>query len=312
LFLIELNFLNVRLNALDFLSLDRSGLPNTTLLKERLSQSLTLHSDVKVFVVQGFICRNIHGEISNLERGGSDYSASLFAAAIDGEELQIWTDIDGMHNNDPRYVDGTKTIRNISFDEAAELAYFGAKILHPSSIKPARKSNIPVRLLNTLQPEALGTLISKKSERKLVKAVAAKDGITAIKIRSSEMLEAQGFLRKIFEVFEDNKTSIDMITTSEVAVSVTIDNVEHLSNIVNELSSFSQVDVDNDLSIICVVGEYLIENKDVVSQVTYSLKSIPVRMISYGGSPHNISLLVPSENKIDALNLLQQGLFSET
>ncbi len=309
LFLVELKRSNVRLNALDFLSLDASGVPDLAPLKELLIQDLALHSNVEVFVIQGFICRNIQGEISNLERGGSDYSASLFAEAISSEELQIWTDINGMHNNDPRYVEDTKTIRNISFDEAAELAYFGAKILHPSSIKPARKSNIPVRLLNTLQPEALGTLISQKSKRNIVKAVAAKDGITAIKIRSSEMLEAQGFLRKIFEVFEDNNTSIDMITTSEVAVSATIDNVEYLSNIVKELSVFSQVDVDSGLSIICVVGEHLIENRDVVSQVIHSLKSIRVRMISYGGSSHNISLLVPSENKVDALNLLQKSLF---
>ncbi len=310
LFLIELRRSNVRLNALDFLALDKFGKPDILPLKKLLKQALTSQPEVGVFVVQGFICRDFKGAISNLERGGSDYSASLFAEAIGSEELQIWTDIDGMHNNDPRYVEGTTTIRNVSFDEAAELAYFGAKILHPSSIKPARKSNIPVRLLNTLQPEALGTLISKKSERKLVKAVAAKDGITAIKIRSSEMLEAQGFLRKTFEIFEDNKTSIDMITTSEVAVSVTIDNVEYLSNIVKELSRFSQVEVDSNLSIICVVGEYLIENQEVVSQVTHSLKSVPVRMISYGGSSHNISLLVPSENKVKALNLLQQGLFS--
>ncbi len=309
LLLTDMQRSNAQLNALEFLALNKSGTPNLPHLNEQLNLKLDATSS-NILIVQGFICRNHQGEISNLNRGGSDYSASLFAEAIGSEELQIWTDIDGMHNNDPRYVKGTKTIRNISFDEAAELSYFGAKILHPSSIKPARKSNIPVRLLNTLQPEALGTLISKKSERKLVKAVAAKDGITAIKIRSSEMLEAQGFLRKIFEVFEHHKTSIDMVTTSEVAVSVTIDDVTYLSEIVDELSDFSQVDVDSGLSIISVVGEYLIENRDVVSQVTHSLKSVPVRMISYGGSPHNISLLVPSENKVKALNLLQQGLFS--
>ncbi|MFT6733659.1 MAG: aspartate kinase [Polaribacter sp.] len=307
----EFSCSNTRLNSLDFLKTDELGVPDLIMLKKSLSQKIESKTEINIFVAQGFICRNNQGEMSNLKRGGSDYSASLFAEAIGSEELQIWTDIDGMHNNDPRYVNGTKTIRNISFDEAAELAYFGAKILHPSSIKPARKNNIPVRLLNTLQPEALGTLISKISERKLVKAVAAKDGITAIKIRSSEMLEAQGFLRKIFEVFEDNKTSIDMIATSEVAVSVTIDNVDYLSSIIEELSLFSQVDVDSELSIICVVGEHLIENHDVVSQVTHSLKTIPVRMISYGGSPHNISLLVPSENKVKALNLLQKGLFSD-
>ncbi|TQV82759.1 aspartate kinase [Aliikangiella coralliicola] len=297
------------LSALDFLRLNQDSAPDEDYLSEQLSAQISNHSNTDIFVTQGFICRNAFGEICNLKRGGSDYSASLFAAAIDSEEVQIWTDIDGMHNNDPRYVDGTKPIRELSFDEAAELAYFGAKILHPSSIKPTRKKNIPVKLLNTLEPSASGTVISTKSAQARIKAVAAKDGITAIKIRSSEMLQAPGFLRKVFEVFELYHTSIDMITTSEVAVSVTIDDTSYLESIVKTLTEFGQVEVDKNLSIVCVVGEFLVESSGIASQVIRSLEDIPIRMISYGGSSHNISLLVSEEHKVNALNALHQRLF---
>ncbi len=298
------------LSALDLLKLNTDGRPDEAFLKTQLAEPLANQDAVQIFITQGFICRNAFGEVSNLQRGGSDYSASLFAAAIGANELQIWTDIDGMHNNDPRYVDSTYPIRELSYDEAAELAYFGAKILHPASIKPARRCSIPVRLLNTLEPQALGTLIGSQSERAKVKAVAAKSGITAIKIRSSEMLQAQGFLRRIFEIFELYHTSIDMITTSEVAVSVTIDDTSYLNEIVEALNEFGQVDVDQDLSIISVVGEHLIENKSVNSKVISALQNIPVRMISFGGSAHNISVLVPEQFKIEALKALQRGLFN--
>ena len=243
--------------SLDFLRLGQNGTPDTSFLESQLANLMSNYNARNVFVTQGFICRNAFGDVSNLKRGGSDYSASLIAAALSCEEVQIWTDIDGMHNNDPRFVDNTQAIRELSFDEAAELAYFGAKILHPASIKPARKKNIPVRLLNTLEPEAKGTLISSKSIEARIKAIAAKDGITAIKIRSSEMLQAPGFLRRVFEVFELYHTSIDMITTSEVAVSVTIDDTSYLDVITKTLKEFGHVEVDKNLTIICVVGEFL-------------------------------------------------------
>ncbi|MBV1909155.1 MAG: aspartate kinase [Kangiellaceae bacterium] len=296
--------------ALDFLKLDQDSRPDEPFLEIKLNSILSESKDTQIVVTQGFICRSAFGEVSNLKRGGSDYSASLFAAAIKSEELQIWTDIDGMHNNDPRFVENTYPIRELSFDEAAELAYFGAKILHPASIKPARRNSIPVRLLNTLSPNSLGTKISYPTERAKVKAVAAKSGITAIKIRSSEMLQAQGFLRRIFEVFELYHTSIDMVTTSEVAVSVTIDDDKYLDRIVQTLSEFGNVEVDIDLSIVSVVGEYLIENHSITTQVISSLKDVAIRMISFGGSPHNISLLVSEKSKVEALNALQRGLFN--
>ncbi len=300
---------SVLLNALEFLRLDQNKSPDEEFLSHQLYEKLAENPNVGVHITQGFICRNAFGEVFNLERGGSDYSASLFGAAINCEEIQIWTDIDGMHNNDPRFINNTQAIRELSFDEAAELAYFGAKILHPSSIKPARRKNIPVKLLNTLDPEAAGTLISATTIRSTIKAVAAKSGITAIKIRSSEMLQAPGFLRRIFEVFELYKTSIDMITTSEVAVSVTIDDTQNLQAIANTLSEFAHVEIDENLSIICVVGEFLVENCGVSSQVINTLVDIPIRMISYGGSAHNISVLVLEEYKIQALQALHRGLF---
>jgi len=296
------------LSSLDFLRLNKDGAPDEDFLKQELNRKL--ETGEKVYIAQGFICRNAFGELANLKRGGSDYSASLFAAAIDGEELQIWTDIDGMHNNDPRHIKNTKPIRELTFDEAAELAYFGAKILHPSSIKPARKKNIPVKLLDTLQPTAIGTLISSKSSGKNIKAVAAKSGITAIKIRSGDMLQAPGFLRRVFEVFELYNTSIDVITTSEVAVSLSIDDRSNLEPIVHTLEQFGLVEVDNELAIICVVGEYLVENTGLVASIITSLKSIPLRMISFGGSAHNITLLVSEDYKVDALKALQKGLFN--
>lgn len=309
LYLSEQSFNAKLLSSLDFLRLTQENVPDEQFLDEQLNAQIAEHSDTDIFVAQGFICRNAFGEVSNLKRGGSDYSASLFAAALTCSELQIWTDIDGMHNNDPRYVENTKPIRELSFNEAAELAYFGAKILHPSSIKPARKKNIPVLLLNTLQPEALGTVISTKSSTENIKAVAAKSGITAIKIRSSEMLQAPGFLRKVFEVFELYHTSIDVITTSEVAVSVTIDDTTYLEPIVKTLTEFGKVDVDKNLAIVCVVGEFLVDSAGVAARVIQSLESIPLRMISYGGSAHNITLLVSEDQKVASLKALHEGLF---
>jgi len=300
---------NRLLSALDFLRLNQDNIPDEKFLAEQISNQFSNSKEALISITQGFICRNAFGQISNLNRGGSDYSASLFGAALNCKEIQIWTDIDGMHNNDPRFIKNTKPIRELSFDEAAELAYFGAKILHPSSIKPARRKNIPVKLLNTLEPSAPGTLISDVTTRGTIKAVAAKSGITAIKIRSSEMLQAPGFLRRIFEVFELYKTSIDMVTTSEVAVSVTIDDTHNLQAIVETLTEFGHVEIDRSLSIICVVGEFLVESSGLASQVIKALEDLPIRMISYGGSAHNISLLVSEELKIEALKALHRGLF---
>ncbi|TQV71369.1 aspartate kinase [Aliikangiella marina] len=306
----EENGLNAKLlYSLDFLRLTQENSPDEAYLSEHLNRILTGHENTDIFVAQGFICRNAFGEVSNLKRGGSDYSASLFGAAINAQEVQIWTDIDGMHNNDPRFVKNTTPIRELSFDEAAELAYFGAKILHPSSIKPARRKNIPVRLLNTLQPDATGTLISSESNNANIKAVAAKSGITAIKIRSSEMLQAPGFLRRVFEVFELYHTSIDVITTSEVAVSVTIDDTTYLESIVKTLNEFGNVDVDENLSIICVVGDFVAESTGIASRVIRALEAFPIRMISYGGSAHNITLLISEDVRVKALQALHEGLF---
>ncbi len=300
---------SVLLDALEFMRLTEEGEPDTISLREHLDRLLAQHPGSPLFVTQGYICRDSFGEISNLKRGGSDYSASLIGAAVGATEIQIWTDIDGMHNNDPRYVRGTQSIRRLSFDEAAELAYFGAKILHPSSILPARQNSIPVRLLNTLDPSAPGTLISDEKSPGEIKAVAAKDGIIAINIRSSRMLLAFGFLRRIFEVFELYKTPIDLVTTSEVAVSVTIDDPTHLDDIIRSLERYGTVDVDRDMSIICVVGDFVAEASGVAARVIESVRRIPLRMISYGGSPHNISLLVSSTLKSSALNALHEGLF---
>ncbi len=297
------------LPALEFMTIDANEEPQLGSIKIKLSQLLQQNSQKKLFVTQGYICRNSKGEVDNLKRGGSDYTASLIAAAIKATVCEIWTDIDGMHNNDPRIVEKTIAIKQLSFDEAAELAYFGAKILHPTCIWPAQQENVPVKLLNTMQPEAAGTVITKEAGSVGVKAVAAKDGIIAIKIKSSRMLLAYGFLRKVFEVFEKYHTSIDMITTSEVAVSVTIDTDVSLKQIVKELEPFGSVDVDKDQTIVSIVGNEIAQTDDVLQKLFESIKEIPVTMVSYGGSPHNISLLVPSSYKTKTLQLLNKGLF---
>ncbi len=300
---------SVLLAALNFMKIDENEEPDAEYIAKNLKTELAQYPDTKLFITQGYICRNAFGEIDNLKRGGSDYSASLIGAAADASEIQIWTDIDGMHNNDPRIVKNTYPIAELSFDEAAELAYFGAKILHPSSVLPAKQKNIPVRLLNTMQPEARGTLISAASTGGSIKAVAAKDDITAIKIKSGRMLLAYGFLRSVFEVFERYKTPIDMITTSEVAVSITIDNSKFLNEIVTELKEFGQVEVDTDQSIICVVGDFIADRSGSGLKIFEALKSIPLRMISYGGSKNNISLLINTSDKVEALTRLNDGIF---
>ena len=267
------------------------------------------NKDADLFLTQGFICRNAYGDVDILQPRGSDYSASLIGAAISAKEIEIWTDIDGMHKNDPRYVDGTSPVSELHFEEAAELAYFGAKILHPTCVLPAKLKNIPVRLLNTMSPEAPGTVIYNAKPTRTIKAVAAKDNITAIKIKSGRMLLAYGFLRKVFEIFESHKTPIDMVVTSEVGVSVTIDNERRLDLIVNDLKQYGTVTIDHDMVIICVVGDLEWQNNGFEADVVNALKDIPVRMISYGGSNYNISLLVRKEDKIKALKLLSQGIF---
>jgi aspartate kinase len=305
----EIGVQSTLLPALNFMRIDENEEPDLRYIEENLKIELEKYQGERLFITQGYICRNAFGEIDNLKRGGSDYTASLVGAAIKASEVQIWTDIDGMHNNDPRFVENTYPISELSFDEAAELAYFGAKILHPSSVLPAKLRNIPVRLLNTMQPEARGTLIAEKSSGENIKAVAAKDGIVAIKIKSGRMLLAYGFLKSVFEVFERFKTPIDMITTSEVAVSLTIDNNKHLSDIIRELENFGSVEVDYEQTIICIVGDFLAEKTGCASVIFDSLKSIPIRMISYGGSENNISLLVNTSQKKEVLVALNNGIF---
>lgn len=306
----ELQIPAVFLPALDFMSIDENSEPELSKISEKLKAILAQNPKGRLFITQGYICKNHRNEVDNLKRGGSDYTASLVAAAIQASVCEIWTDIDGMHNNDPRIVDRTRPIAELSFDEAAELAYFGAKILHPASIWPAQQFNVPVKLLNTMQPEANGTLIKQEVATEGVKAIAAKDGITAIKIKSSRMLLAYGFLRKVFEIFEKYKTPIDMITTSEVAVSVTIDDLSHLDQIVAELQGLGLVEVDRDQTIICVVGNLVSETKGAIKSVMDSLVDIPIRMVSYGGSTHNVSILVEAQYKIQALQSLNQGVFN--
>ena len=300
---------HVLLPALEFMTIDSHDEPQIGSIKVKLSQLLQQHTGKKLFVTQGYICRNARGEVDNLKRGGSDYTASLIAAAINATVCEIWTDIDGMHNNDPRIVKKTVPVEQMSFDEAAELAYFGAKILHPASIWPAQTYNVPVKLLNAMQPEAKGTTIQEKASSVGVKAVAAKDNITAIRIKSSRMLLAYGFLRKIFEVFEKYRTPIDMITTSEVAVSITIDHSIYLKEILKELEPFGTIEVDQNQTIISVVGNEISKTEDMVKKLFGSIMNIPVRMVSYGGSPHNISLLVPAEYKTQILQQLNRGMF---
>lgn len=300
----------VLLPALDFMRVDSERAADLPAITTLLTEILDNSPGVDYYLTQGFICLNQKGEIDNLERGGSDYTASLVGAAIHAEEVQIWTDIDGFHNNDPRYVSNTRKIDQLSFLEAAELAYFGAKILHPQTVLPARMQNIPVRLKNTMNPSDLGTLITNETDGTGIKAVAAKDGITAIKIRSGRMLMAYGFLKRVFEVFERYKTPIDMISTSEVAVSLTIDNTRYLREIREELLGFGEVEVDENMSIVCIVGDIIREENGFASRVFNALDGIPIRMISYGGSRYNISVLVPTSHKKSTLQTLSDKLLS--
>ncbi len=295
--------------ALDFMSIDANDEPQVLAIRAKLNKIVEANSSIKLFITQGYICRNAKGEVDNLKRGGSDYSASLIAAAIQASVCEIWTDIDGMHNNDPRIVKTTRPVEQLSFDEAAELAYFGAKILHPASIWPAQHFNIPVKLLNTMQPEAKGTIILKDADSNGVKAVAAKDGIVMVKIKSSRMLLAYGFLRKIFEVFEKYRTSIDMITTSEVAVSVTIDNTQNLDQISKELQPLGDLEIIAGQTIVSVVGNKLTEEKGLMSDMFSALSHIPINMVSFGGSTHNVSILVPTAERNETLKALNNGLF---
>ena len=301
----------VLLNALDFMRTDKNAEPDPVYIKEKLQAIIAENEGQQVYITQGFICRNAYGEIDNLQRGGSDYTASLIGAALNAEEIQIWTDIDGMHNNDPRVVDNTQPVHQLQFEEAAELAYFGAKILHPTCVQPAKYAGIPVRLLNTMAPDAEGTTISNQTEYGKIKAVAAKDNIIAIKIKSSRMLLATGFLRKVFEIFESYQTAIDMVATSEVGVSMSIDNDTHLNDIVDELKKYGTVTVDSDMCIICVVGDLDWSNVGFETIATDAMKNIPVRMISYGGSNYNISFLIREADKQRALQSLSDTLFNK-
>lgn len=297
------------LPALDYMKIDENGEPDTAYINQHLREILDKHRGYDIYITQGFICRNVNGGIDNLRRGGSDYTACLIGSALRADEIQIWTDIDGMHNNDPRVVEGTTPVRQLHFEEAAELAYFGAKILHPTCIQPARFAGVPVRLLNTMEPSAPGTLINNVMTGGCIKAVAAKENITAIKIVSSRMLLATGFLRKVFEIFETYNTSIDMVTTSEVGISLSIDNTSRIVPILEELKKCGTVEVDHNMCIICVVGDLVMENVGFESQVTQALADVPIRMISYGGSNHNISFLIREEDKAKALKALSQHLF---
>jgi len=310
-YLEENNIPSVLLPALNFMRLDEDGEPDLKAIEEHLKKELAKHPKAILFITQGYICRNAFGQVDNLKRGGSDYTASLIGAAIIAQEVQIWTDIDGMHNNDPRIVPDTFPIAKLTFDEASELAYFGAKILHPFCIRPAKKRNVPVRLLNTMQPEAKGTLISNEVSGDGIKAIAAKDNITVIKVKSNQVLMAYAFLRKVFEVFERYKTPIDMIATSEVDVSLAIDDSTQLKEIKKELEEYGIVDVETNRVIICTVGDFLADKHGIAFQIFQSLKDIPIRMISYGGSKHNISVLVSAEHKKAALLALNSGLFKK-
>ena len=295
--------------ALDYMRTDKNGEPDAAYIKEKITEVMANSPKAQIYITQGFICRNINGEVDNLQRGGSDYSASLIGAAVGASEIQIWTDIDGMHNNDPRIVEGTTAVRHLHFEEAAELGYFGAKILHPTCIQPAKFANIPVKLLNTMEPQAPGTTINNEADPGTIKAVAAKENITAIKIKSSRMLLAHGFLRKVFEIFESYHTSIDMICTSEVGVSMSIDNTKHLNEIVHDLKKYGTVTIDHNMCIICVVGDMDWENIGFEARAMDAMRDIPVRMISFGGSNYNISFLIKESDKKRALQALQDNLF---
>ncbi len=304
--MVENGYKAAYLPALEFMRIDSDKAADLFYIREHIAEVLKNAGEADYYITQGFICRNANNEIDNLQRGGSDYTATLIGAAIDSEEVEIWTDIDGFHNNDPRYVENTRKIDQLSFDEAAELAYFGAKILHPQTVLPAKLQNIPVRLKNTMNPSDSGTLIASQSSGKGIKAVAAKDGITAIKVRSYRMLNAYGFMKNLFEVFDFFKTSVDMVTTSEVAVSLTIDNTKHLNEIVAELKEYGEVEVDTNMSIICIVGDMIAEEKGIATKIFDALAHIPIRMISYGGSRHNISVLVSTDLKKETLNALSK------
>ena len=295
--------------ALDYMRTDKNGEPDAAYIKEKITDVLAGSPKAQIYITQGFICRNINGEVDNLQRGGSDYTASLIGAAVGASEIQIWTDIDGMHNNDPRIVEGTTAVRHLHFEEAAELGYFGAKILHPTCVQPAKFANIPVKLLNTMEPQAPGTTINNDADPGTIKAVAAKENITAIKIKSSRMLLAHGFLRKVFEIFESYQTSIDMICTSEVGVSMSIDNTKHLNEIVHDLKKYGTVTIDHNMCIICVVGDMDWENIGFEARAMDAMRDIPVRMISFGGSNYNISFLIKESDKKRALQALQDKLF---
>jgi aspartate kinase len=305
----EKNIKAILLPALNFMRIDKDGEPDYYYIEENITRELKRHGSETIIITQGFICRNVYGEIDNLKRGGSDYSASIIGTVLKVKEIQIWTDISGFHNNDPRYVQDTKVIRELSFDEAAELAYFGAKILHPSSVNPARIKNIPVRLKNTMEPEDEGTLITSNSVLLDYKAVAAKDGISVLRIKSDRMLMAYGFLRKVFEIFEAYRTPIDMVTTSEVGVSLTVDNAEYLNEIAKDLKELGTVEVEENMTIICIVGDFRTEKTGSAPEIFQALNTIPLKMISYGGSPHSISLLIDTKNKTQALKLLSKHLF---
>ncbi len=309
-YLEEIGIDSVLLPALNFMRMDENDEPDLNYIEENLKTELKKYPGEKLFITQGYICRNSFGEIDNLKRGGSDYTATLIGAAITAEEIQIWTDIDGMHNNDPRIVSKTFPVTELSFDEAAELAYFGAKILHPTCVLPAQKRKVPVRLLNTMQPSAKGTLITEKASSEKFTAVAAKDGITAINIKSARMLLAYGFLRSVFEIFESYKTPIDMITTSEVAVTVTIDNDKNLDLIIKELKKFCSIEVYKEQTIVCIVGNFSANKQGIAVRIFDALKNIPLRMISYGGSENNVSVLIDSKSKKEALTSLNTGLFN--
>lgn len=312
LLLKEKGISSLLLPALSFMRIDKDGEPDYFYIEENLERELKDHTDENLIITQGFICRNAYGEIDNLKRGGSDFSASIIGAALNASEIEIWTDISGFHNNDPRFVENTGIIRELSFDEAAELAYFGAKILHPSSVNPARQKKIPVRLKNTLEPEDIGTLITSTTALLDYKAVAAKDDISVIRIRSDRMLMAYGFLRKVFEIFEAYRTPIDMITTSEVSVSITIDNSDYINQIAHDLKELGKVEIENDQTIICIVGDFRTERVGSAPEIFEALNTIPLKMISYGGSPNSISLLIDTKNKTKALRLLSQHLFNNS
>ncbi len=308
-YLEEIGVSSALIPALEFMKMNENNEPDLSFIRKNIKKYLGANKDKDVLITQGYICRNARGEVDNLQRGGSDYTATLIGAAIHANEVQIWTDVDGVQNNDPRFVENTKPVTHLSFDEAAELAYFGAKILHPTCVLPCIQENTPVHLKNTLDPKAFGTLITSELKGGGIKSIAAKDGITAIKVKSSRMLLAYGFMRKVFEVFEKYKTPIDMITTSEVSVSLTIDNSKYLSEITNELKQFGSVEVDRGKSIICIVGNLIAENRGLAGKVFTALNDIPVRMISFGGSRHNISVLINTDDKKRALIELSKNLF---